>query len=77
MAKETRLNEAIPPICLSCKHWKPESEKPICDAFPKGIPLPILDSMFDHRQPYNGDHDIRFEQNPVEAEPPQFSMEWP
>jgi hypothetical protein len=33
----------------------------LCKAFPAGIPDVIFNNEFDHRQPYEGDHGIRFE----------------
>jgi hypothetical protein len=33
-----------------------------CNAFPSGIPQKIWNDQFDHRQPYRGDHGIRWEQ---------------
>jgi len=34
--------------------------KPACVAFPRGIPKDILDGLFDHSKPYDGDGGIRF-----------------
>lgn len=34
-----------------------------CEAYPKGIPAPILDDTFDHRSPFAGDHGLRFKPN--------------
>jgi hypothetical protein len=36
------------------------TDRLVCDAFPKGIPLLILYAD-DHRRPYPGDHGIRYE----------------
>jgi hypothetical protein len=37
---------------------------PYCDAFPDRVPGEIYTGGFDHRQPFEGDHGIRFEQRP-------------
>jgi len=51
-----------PPICLMCKHNREAPQGGmVCDAFPDGIPEPILVGDFDHTEPYPGDHDIQFE----------------
>jgi hypothetical protein len=36
---------------------------PSCEAFPAGIPGPVLDNATDHRQPVEGDHGVRWESN--------------
>lgn len=59
------------PLCLACKHFGGFKKKrlegvaydvevAVCAAFPDGIPIEILQGG-DHREPWPGDHDIRFE----------------
>lgn len=38
-------------ICFACQHRRGDK----CDAYPKGIPDPIIFGGFDHRQPYGGE----------------------
>ncbi len=53
------------PICVTCKHWHQDNtEAMTCDAFPNGIPMPIILNAADHRKPYPGDHGIRYEPLP-------------
>jgi hypothetical protein len=36
---------------------------PYCAAFPDGIPKSVFRNGADHRQPYSGDHGLRWESN--------------
>lgn len=60
------MTASMTPMCLFCKRFRPDADTLVCDAFPGGIPDNILDSVADHRQPYEGDDGKRFE--PVSAE---------
>lgn len=44
--------------CLLCVHYRGEIQ---CDAFPDRIPEEVMTGEHDHREPYPGDHGIRFE----------------
>ena len=44
--------------CISCAHYRLNLK---CDAFPHGIPNPILEDEHDHRKPFFGDNGVRFE----------------
>ncbi len=55
-----------PPICVGCKHLR-DMAKRQCDAFPAGIPWEILEGKSDHRKPFPGDQNIRFEPESASA----------
>jgi len=41
-----------------CKHYLGFNE---CEAFPEKIPESIFTGIFDHTEPFKGDHGIQFE----------------
>ena len=45
--------------CIMCKHYR--VGELACDAFPDRILQEIISGLFDHSQPYEGDHGILFE----------------
>lgn len=47
--------------CIHCRHYLGGLT---CTAFPQGIPKEILSGEHDHREPYDGDQGIRWEQDP-------------
>lgn len=52
------------PQCVLCARWRspldggPENQT--CEAFPKAIPQQIWQGKADHRQPFDGDHGLRW-----------------
>jgi len=56
------MTSLVMPICAYCIHldraYKGYGLR--CAAFPDGIPDEIIESQADHREPYEGDHDIQF-----------------
>lgn len=63
------MTHPISPICRGCVHLHDQRQVGIrCDAFPDGIPTPILTNERDHREPYRGDHGIQFDpRTPADA----------
>ena len=57
-------DEQHSPQCNKCKYH--HSGEFTCDVYPDRIPDEILLNKADHRNPYPGDHGIRFE--PLEEE---------
>jgi hypothetical protein len=55
------VTSRIPPLCGGCTRLVGDLMDPKCQAFPGGVPRPILLSEVDHRQRYPGDHGIRFD----------------
>jgi len=62
MSDKERLTWKSGDIKISqCAFCQRKQKAATCAAFPKGIPGLILLNQFDHRQPYEGDNNIRFE----------------
>lgn len=51
--------QEVHPACDTCMH-RSKIVLGICLAFPKGIPLEILNGSNDHTKPVAGDHGIRY-----------------
>jgi hypothetical protein len=48
--------------CWSCKHLRGRKvDRTICEAFPDGIPFPILAGQVAHDKPFKGDRGIVWE----------------
>jgi hypothetical protein len=60
---EGRISGEMPVVlstqCATCKNW---TEALRCKAFPDGIPEQIKSGDHDHRKPYRGDNEIRYEE---------------
>lgn len=58
--------------CAYCRHFRRDDRTgDYCAAFPDdlGIPQSIIDGEHDHREPYPGDHGVRFAPLPGERHP--------
>ncbi len=49
------------PQCAFCTRYLGDSK---CPAFPERIPDAVWDGRHNHREPYPGDHGVRFEPTP-------------
>ncbi len=49
------------PLCESCRRLDREGTGYTCEAFPAGIPSKIAVDGFDHRKPFPGDGDLRYQ----------------
>jgi hypothetical protein len=48
--------------CIYCTRFQPGNPQgPTCTAFPSGIPEPIIQNEFDHRQPHPDDNGMQFD----------------
>jgi len=58
------------PLCMYCTRIrKGEPWGYLCEAFPGGIPVEIIESRFDHRRAHPGDHGLQFEAaDPVDTD---------
>ena len=52
------MTSYVPSQCRACARYTRESR---CEAYPQGIPRQIVIGGADHRQPFEGDHGLRFE----------------
>ena len=54
-------------ICMECKHFKEmRNMKPICSAFPQGIPEAVWTGTLLHTIPVKGDHGFQYEKAEIE-----------
>jgi len=70
-------------LCLVCARFEPTPKPGVtcsfgrgrCAAFPAGIPAAIRYDLGDHRQPWPGDHGLRFV--PEDPEDAAAVADWP
>jgi hypothetical protein len=55
------MTSIAPPICGGCTRRIGTLLEPKCNAYPDGIPTPIVLSQYDHRQPFAGDNGKTFD----------------
>jgi hypothetical protein len=68
--------------CAACEHFRspfdsPETfdaPGPTCAAFPAGIPDAVYANRFDHRQPIDGDHGVRWAARAPGVEFPEYAL---
>jgi 8-oxo-dGTP pyrophosphatase MutT (NUDIX family) len=61
------------PLCYACARYRGvEPDRGfVCEAYPEGVPVEILASLWNHREPQEGDHGLRFEpMTPIATDPP-------
>lgn len=63
----TADDRLVTPQCVFCRHKHPTGAT--CAAFPAGIPDEIQRNVHDHRQPFIGDHGVRFDPEPGQRSP--------
>ena len=58
--KNLKLSDSLKKYS-SCRYCKYYNNNGTCKAFPKGIPLDILNGTFNHHTKHKGDNGIQFE----------------
>ncbi len=56
------MDQGISMQCVMCVH---KLDGKTCEAFPTEIPHAIFSGVHDHREPFDGDQGIRWEQAPA------------
>lgn len=62
-----KADRLVLPQCIVCTHK--HTTGATCDAFPAGIPDDIQRNVHDHREPFIGDHGVRFKAEPGQRSP--------
>lgn len=66
------------PQCYWCKHFHSHTAMELvktCAAFPERLPSDIFNGYAEHRMPYQGDHNIQFEEQTDTQALPEFLQE--